>query len=155
MPAALATQPAVKTSLADWTADDDDVNGFYAGEKRQRGGRKKRRKNKEAVVVQDWDDIYDPSRPNNFEEYKDSDEQFREIREWKERLYAHRTRRRHSSSCMSSDEEDRGRTRMRGSSALVDVAPYAVLTTVCYSSIRTTIQLLFRTTSGCGYRRRA
>ncbi|KAL6714957.1 hypothetical protein ACLMJK_007217 [Lecanora helva] len=86
-------RPPAKTTLADWTAeaDENDVNGFYGGEKRQRGGRKKRKKNKEeSQVLQNWDDIYDPSRPNNYEDYKHSDERIAEIREWKDRLYAHR-----------------------------------------------------------------
>ncbi|KAK0107135.1 hypothetical protein ONS95_003841 [Cadophora gregata] len=100
-------RPAAKTTLADWTGlDDDDVNGFYGGEKRQRGG-KRRKKNKpreEYIAVQDWDDIYDPSRPNNYEEYKHSDEKIREVREWKDRLYAHRMARK--SSEKDSDEED-------------------------------------------------
>lgn len=92
------------TTLADWAADDDDVNGFYAGEKRQRGGRKKRKKNREAQeFVQNWDDIYDPTRPNNYEEYKHSDEQIAEVREWKDRLYAHRMARSPSRDSYSSD----------------------------------------------------
>ena len=101
---------AAKSTLADWTAgDDDDVNGFYGGEKRQRGGRKKRKKNKEeSHVPQNWDDIYDPSRPNSYEEYKHSDEKIREVREWKDRLYAHRMARRRSSY---SDSEDESRPR--------------------------------------------
>ena len=97
-----------KTTLADWTGgDDEDVNGFYGGEKRQRGGRKhkKKKQREEHVVVQDWDDIYDPTRPNNYEEYKNSDEKVREVREWKDRLYAHRMARKASSE-KSSDEED-------------------------------------------------
>ncbi|KAH7356688.1 hypothetical protein BKA65DRAFT_604473 [Rhexocercosporidium sp. MPI-PUGE-AT-0058] len=100
-------RPPAKTTLADWTGlDDDDVNGFYGGEKRQRGG-KRRKKNKpreEHMAVQDWDDIYDPSRPNSYEEYKHSDEKIREVREWKDRLYAHRMARK--SSEKDSDEED-------------------------------------------------
>lgn len=103
-----AVKPVVKSTLADWTTvgDDDDVNGFYGGEKRQRGGRKRRKKNREEhVVVQDWDDIYDPARPNNYEEYKNSDEKIREVREWKERLYAHRRARRSPSEKDSEDEE--------------------------------------------------
>ncbi|KAK6600631.1 G-patch domain-containing protein [Botrytis cinerea] len=48
-------KPASKSTLADWAADDDDVNGFYVGEKRQRGGRKRRKKNREEqAVAQDW-----------------------------------------------------------------------------------------------------
>lgn len=99
----------MKSTLADWTAtgdDDDDVNGFYAGEKRQRGGRKKRKKNKEEyAVAQDWDDIYDPTRPNSYEEYKNSDEKIREVTEWKDRLYAHRKARKPPSD-IESDEDD-------------------------------------------------
>ncbi|KAJ8059904.1 hypothetical protein OCU04_011527 [Sclerotinia nivalis] len=103
-PASNAAKPASKSTLADWAADDDDVNGFYVGEKRQRGGRKRRKKNREEqAVAQDWDDIYDPSRPNNYEEYKNSDEKVREVREWKDRLYAHRMARKTSSD--SDDEE--------------------------------------------------
>lgn len=102
------TQAAPKTTLADWTNDDDDVNNFYQGPKRERGGRKRRKKNKEEyTVVQDWDDIYDPSRPNNYEEYKHSDEKIREVREWKDRLYAHRHARKDSSDLESSDEEQK------------------------------------------------
>ena len=111
--------PQAKTTLADWTADgdDNDVNGFYAGEKRQRGGRKKKRKtNKEqAVVIQNWDDIYDPSRPNSYEDYKNSDEKIAEIREWKDRLYAHRIARSQSRSRISdsgTESEDVDRPQM-------------------------------------------
>lgn len=97
---------SAKTTLADWTAEreDNDVNGFYGGEKRQRGGRKKRKKNKEeSQVPQNWDDIYDPSRPNNYEEYKHSDEKIMELREWQDRLYEHRMAKRRDSDSDSSD----------------------------------------------------
>lgn len=95
-----------KTTIEDWTGDvDDDV--YYQAEKRQRGGRKKRKKNKESEPQPvNWDDIYDPSRPNNYEEYKNSEERIREVREWKDRLYAHRTAR-HQSSDTDSDDDGR------------------------------------------------
>ena len=113
VPAPAATAP-VKTTLADWAAaEDDDVNGFYAAEKRQRGGRKKRKKNREPqAVVQNWDDIYDPSRPNNYEEYRHSDEKVAEVREWKDRLYAHRIVRSRSSDFDSDEEYSRPMNRM-------------------------------------------
>lgn len=85
------TQP--KNTLADWTAEPDlgEESGFYNLEKRQRGGRKKRKKNLEdSQALHNWDDIYDPSRPNTFEDYKHSDEKMLELREWKDKLYAHR-----------------------------------------------------------------
>ncbi|KAI9371566.1 hypothetical protein BJX61DRAFT_543575 [Aspergillus egyptiacus] len=104
-PPVTPTAAPVKTTLADWAAtEEDDVNGFYAGPKRQRGGRKKRKKNREAQeFVQNWDDIYDPSRPNIYEEYRHSDEQIAEVREWKDRLYAHRMAR---SPTRDSDSDD-------------------------------------------------
>ena len=118
-PANESARSAVKTTLADWTAtgDDDDVNGFYGAEKRQRGGRKKRKKNREdSHLAQNWDDIYDPSRPNSYEEYKNSDEKIREVREWKDRLYAHRMVRKHSSD-LDSDDEYRRRPEISRKSA--------------------------------------
>ncbi|KAE8146690.1 hypothetical protein BDV25DRAFT_161973 [Aspergillus avenaceus] len=104
-----APAAATKTSLADWAnTEDDDVNDFYAGPKRQRGGRKKRKKNKDTQeFFQNWDDIYDPSRPNNYEEYKHSDEQIAEVREWKDRLYAHRMVRSPSRDSYSDDDYER------------------------------------------------
>ena len=99
-----------KTTIADWTAtaSDDDINNIYAGEKRQRGGRKKRKKNREAEdAIQNWDDIYDPSRPNNYEEYKNSDEKIREVRDWKDILYAHRMKRQDTSNYDSEGDEIR------------------------------------------------
>ena len=106
-PTGPAPKPVTKATLADWTADvDDDVNDFFGGEKRQRGGRKKRKKNKEesTTIAQNWDDIYDPSRPNSYEEYKNSDEKISELREWKDKLYAHRMLRWRSSDTNDSDK---------------------------------------------------
>ena len=103
-PTAQAAAP-VKSTLADWTVDDDDINNFY-GEKRERGGRKKRKKNRQTEeILQNWDDVYDPSRPNNYEEYKNSDEKIREVRDWKDVLYAHRMKRRDSSDYESDKSE--------------------------------------------------
>lgn len=104
------TQQPTKTTISDWAAEpeDDDVHGYHPAEKRQRGGRKKRKKNKESYVVQNWDDIYDPSRPNSYEEYQNSDEKILEIREWKDRLYAYRTANHRTSSVNVSSDEEQG-----------------------------------------------
>ena len=101
-----ATRPSSKTTLADWTAqaDEKDAHGSYEPEKRQRGGRKRRKKNKEpSQVPQNWDGIYDPSRPNTYDDYKHSEERILELREWKDRLYAHRVVR-----MQNSDSDDSG-----------------------------------------------
>ncbi|KAK6524316.1 hypothetical protein TWF694_005968 [Orbilia ellipsospora] len=100
-----ARAPIVKSTLEDWaTNDDDDVNGFYGGGSRQRGGRKRRKKNKDKEsekATQSWDTIYDPSRPNLYEEYRESAEKDQEMREWRDRLYG---RRRAFSPDSSEDE---------------------------------------------------
>ncbi|KAK4944178.1 hypothetical protein LTR10_016291 [Elasticomyces elasticus] len=118
---------APRTTAADWTAtasDDEDVNNFYTAT-RQRGGRKKRKKNKEVVEVeQNWDDIYDPSRPSNYEEYKHSEEKIREVREWKDLLYRHRIRRR---TTTESEDEDQYRPMNRQFAPPPSFAPPAGL----------------------------
>lgn len=53
----------------------------------------------------DWDELYDPTRPTNVEEYLRSDERIREIHEWKDLLYRHRQGREDLTS--DSDGEDR------------------------------------------------
>ncbi|KAL2812818.1 hypothetical protein BJX63DRAFT_421534 [Aspergillus granulosus] len=134
-PAAPNAAP-VKTTLADWAAtEEDDVNGFYSGPKRQRGGRKKRKKNREVQeFVQNWDDIYDPSRPNNYEEYKHSDEQIAEVREWKDRLYAHRMAR--SPSRDSSSDHDYSRPRNSQFAPPISFAPPPNLNDMSRSPVR-------------------
>ena len=72
-----------------------------------RGGRKKKKHDDGALAETDWDELYDPARPTNVEEYMRSDERIREVREWKAVLYAHRRQRRGSyDSEYGSDEEE-------------------------------------------------
>lgn len=95
--------------------------GTGATEKRQRGGRKAKKKKLQRQgdnqrQETDWDEIYDPSRPTNVEEYMKSDERIREVQDWKAVLYAHRRRRRGSSD---SDEDSDGDERPAMGSELV------------------------------------
>ncbi|KAF1814609.1 hypothetical protein P152DRAFT_281475 [Eremomyces bilateralis CBS 781.70] len=97
--------PAIpRSTLADWAGEEEDDDYAYV-EKKQQQRKKKRKKNKhgDAPLAQNWDDIYDPMRPNNYQEYRKSDEQYRAISEWKQRLHAHQLARRRSASA-SSDE---------------------------------------------------
>ncbi|KAJ4415298.1 hypothetical protein N0V85_002789 [Neurospora sp. IMI 360204] len=109
-PAAAATAAAhqQRNTLADWVATEDDeylYNG--SNNRRERGGRrKKKKKNDDRLVETNWDELYDPARPTNVEEYLRSDERIREIRDWKAVLYAHRRKRRGSFDSRRSDEEE-------------------------------------------------
>lgn len=94
----------VKSSIADWAGTEEDDLEYYVGEKRQRGGRKKRKKNRQPQEVEiDWDEIYDPVKPTNFAAYMKSEERVRDIRDWKDRLYAHMRMREPS---MDSEDDD-------------------------------------------------
>lgn len=80
------SQPAIQQALyQEWFGEDEGY--YYHTQKHERGGRKKKKKNKAQARVWDWDDIYDPSFPNNYADYKGSEEQYREHRDWKARLY--------------------------------------------------------------------
>ncbi|RSL44467.1 hypothetical protein CEP54_014677 [Fusarium duplospermum] len=107
-PTAPAAPPAPaqpKSTLADWAATEEDEWLYGTGEKRQRGGRKKKKKRQQQTEVEtNWDDIYDPTRPTNVEEYLHSDEKVMEVREWKSLLYRHRRKR--DESDLSDDEDD-------------------------------------------------
>ncbi|KAK1035604.1 hypothetical protein LTS16_014426 [Friedmanniomyces endolithicus] len=88
-------QPSVQCSnFADWVGDEDEDYFVDDKPKPERGGRNKKKKKggklqQEATRSWSWDDIYDPSMPNNYADYKGSDEQIMEIRDWKARLYYH------------------------------------------------------------------
>ncbi|SPN97525.1 related to DNA-damage repair protein DRT111 precursor [Cephalotrichum gorgonifer] len=102
--------PAAKTTLADWAAREEDEWRYgAAAEKRQRGGRKNKKKNRGGAGGQaetDWDELYDPSRPTNVEEYLRSDERIREVHEWKDLLYRRRNKERRVSDGEEVDDED-------------------------------------------------
>lgn len=102
-----ASAAPVKSSLADWAANEEDEYMYGTADKRARGGRRKKKKKQlEAVPMEmDWDEIYDPARPTNVDEYLRSDEKIREVREWKALLYKHR-RRENERDSWDSEEED-------------------------------------------------
>lgn len=100
--------PQQRSTLADWAATHDEDEFLYAAqEKRQRGGRKaaKKRKRQTEQRETDWDEIYDPARPTNVDEYLRSEERVREVQDWKAVLYAHRKRRGTSEDGDSEDSE--------------------------------------------------
>ncbi|WPH01082.1 Hypothetical protein R9X50_00391700 [Acrodontium crateriforme] len=113
-PASTPQQPQLgvrPSNFEDWVDEDDEDAYKYQERLRQeraeRGGRKKKKKNKQETRVWDWDDIYDPTLPNSYADYKGSDEQYREIRDWKARLYYHQLKAKKSDGIGEaySDEE--------------------------------------------------
>jgi len=141
-PSATTSGPVpVKSTIADWAANEEDEYLYGTGEKRARGGRKKKKKRAEALPVEtDWDEIYDPSRPTNVDEYLRSDERIREVQEWKALLYKHRRRERQKDSWDSEEEED-GHRPMNSKSTF-----YLGITSSkrCYSRIVTNCNALYR-----------
>ncbi|KAH7025912.1 uncharacterized protein B0I36DRAFT_329440 [Microdochium trichocladiopsis] len=109
-PAAVSLKP----TLADWQATQEEDEWVYGtGDKRPRGGRRKKkgsRRGNDAPVETDWNEIYDPSRPTNVEEYMRSDERVREVQEWKALLYRHRRQADRQRSKSWSSDEDTDRT---------------------------------------------
>lgn len=145
-----APAPA-KSRLADWVPTEEDEYMYATIEKRARGGRKKKKKKAEDVPIEtDWDEIYDPSRPTNVDEYLRSEERVREVREWKDLLYKHKRR----------DDDDDDERRGSWDSEEEDLAPMqSELKRLVYlcdrslliynfdRSIRAARFLLFRTTA--------
>ncbi|KAH7148654.1 hypothetical protein EDB81DRAFT_469972 [Dactylonectria macrodidyma] len=120
--AAAPTAPAPpKSTLADWAATEDDQWQYGAVEQRQRGGRKKKKKQQQMHLETDWEELYDPARPTNVEEFLRSDEKVNEVREWKALLYQHRRKRDESDS---SEDED-GDTRHVASSQFAPPPSYS------------------------------
>lgn len=82
-----------RSNFEDWVGDEEDDYFYQDNRPRGGGSKKKRKKNKggpgQETRTWDWDDIYDPTMPNSYADYKGSEEQFREIRDWKARLYYH------------------------------------------------------------------
>ncbi|KAM0264459.1 hypothetical protein ACHAQJ_000650 [Trichoderma viride] len=94
-----------QSTLADWVATEEDEWMYGVGEKRQRGGRRKKKRRQDEQFETDWDEMYDPSRPTNVDEFLKSDEKVAEVQEWKNLLYRHRKRQEDSDI---SDSEDEG-----------------------------------------------
>ncbi|KAJ2903248.1 hypothetical protein MKZ38_010200 [Zalerion maritima] len=103
----ISSNGPTKTTLADWAATRDDDYLYNSQHDQPKRKRKKNKKGKrEERVETDWDELYDPSRPTNVEEYLRSDERIREVREWKDVLYRHRRKREKEENKMMIQDED-------------------------------------------------
>ncbi|KTW29854.1 hypothetical protein T552_01058 [Pneumocystis carinii B80] len=74
------------SSLDYWSHKDEDLNESYdmTESRKIAKNKKKKKKTKDSeTVVLSWDDSYDPFKPNDYEEYKKSDESVQEMIDWK------------------------------------------------------------------------
>ncbi|KAK9461236.1 uncharacterized protein V1516DRAFT_675385 [Lipomyces oligophaga] len=76
-------KPAPGSTLPDTFGISNPNTNPNAGSYRRR---KKRRMEEQERGELNWDDDYDPRRPNNYEEYKNSEEQYLEEEDWREFL---------------------------------------------------------------------
>ena len=129
IPSTTAAPQPQKNTLAEWAATEDDEWKYGPTEKHQRGGRKKKKRKQQEFLETNWDDIYDPSRPTDLEEYLRSDEKVAEIREWKTLLYRHRKL--PPDSDVSSDNDDTRPSAL--SKSLRDIPNYSRQTDHCRS----------------------
>lgn len=117
-----------KSKLADWAATEEDEWMYGVGEKRPRGGRKQKKKGKGREQEQaetNWEELYDPLKPTNVDEYLKSNERIDEVLEWKALLYRHR---RKPVDTDSSDDDDEPTRPMPSSKWLSLVLEEAILT---------------------------
>ena len=122
---AAAETVTAKSTAADWAATEEDEWKYGIGDKKhQRGGRRNKKKKQQHVEVEtDWNELYDPARPTNIDEYLRSDEKIDEVTEWKALLYRHREKT--VASDLSDSEED---TRPTMSSKIYAFRPPVLLT---------------------------
>ncbi|KAI7220476.1 hypothetical protein KC333_g2327 [Hortaea werneckii] len=100
-----ARPSAQRSKLEDWVDEDDEAAYTYQENRaRAKKNQRKKNKNKQDTRIWDWDDIYDPTLPNNYADYKGSEEQYREIRDWKARLYYQQLKEANKSRKESQDE---------------------------------------------------
>ncbi|KAI7641628.1 hypothetical protein KC319_g13414 [Hortaea werneckii] len=100
-----ARPSAQRSKLEDWVDEDDEAAYTYQENRaRAKKNQRKKNKNKQETRIWDWDDIYDPTLPNSYADYKGSEEQYREIRDWKARLYYQQLKEANKSRKESQDE---------------------------------------------------
>lgn len=114
-----STPSIQRSTFDDWVAAAEEDDEFYYQDRPRapRGGKNRKKKNKgQEVRTWDWDDIYDPSRPNVYADYKGSEEQHREVKDWKARLYHRQLKEARKLNQGRSDEESDGTRPMNGMS---------------------------------------
>ncbi|KAK9369580.1 hypothetical protein V1509DRAFT_619898 [Lipomyces kononenkoae] len=105
-PPTVAPRPVSGVTLDKFTGEEAGSTEYAQVKQHARSSRKhKKAKVDEEVQAIDWDDAYDPLRPNNYEEYRQSEEKFMEDEDWREFLL--NLKRRQGQANLSPENEER------------------------------------------------
>ncbi|KAK9238220.1 hypothetical protein V1525DRAFT_401883 [Lipomyces kononenkoae] len=86
-PPTVVPRPVTGVTLDKFTGEEAGTTDYARAKQHARSSRKRKKtKVDEEVEAIDWDDAYDPLRPNNYEEYRQSEEKFMEDEDWREFL---------------------------------------------------------------------
>ncbi|KAK9347344.1 hypothetical protein V1522DRAFT_401814 [Lipomyces starkeyi] len=104
-PPTVVPRPVTGVTLDKFTSEEAGTTEYARTKQQARSSRKrKKRKDDEEVQAIDWEDSYDPLRPNNYDEYRASEEKFMEDEDWREFLLS--LKRRQEETGLSQENEE-------------------------------------------------
>ncbi|KAK9484194.1 hypothetical protein V1527DRAFT_470659 [Lipomyces starkeyi] len=104
-PPTVVPRPVTGVTLDKFTSEEAGTTEYARTKQQARSSRKrKKRKDDEEVQAIDWEDSYDPLRPNNYDEYRQSEEKFMEDEDWREFLLS--LKRRQEETGLSQENEE-------------------------------------------------
>ncbi|KAK9364147.1 hypothetical protein V1504DRAFT_472585 [Lipomyces starkeyi] len=104
-PPTVVPRPVTGVTLDKFTSEEAGTTEYARTKQQARSSRKrKKRKDDEELQAIDWEDSYDPLRPNNYDEYRQSEEKFMEDEDWREFLLS--LKRRQEETGLSQENEE-------------------------------------------------
>ncbi|KAK9249376.1 hypothetical protein V1506DRAFT_518088 [Lipomyces tetrasporus] len=103
-PPTVVPRPVSAVTLGKFATDEAGTTEYARVKQQGRSRKRKKRKDDEDIQAIDWESAYDPLRPNNYDEYLQSEEKFMEDEDWREFLLNLKKRRAEGS--VSQDKEE-------------------------------------------------
>ncbi|KAK9325924.1 hypothetical protein V1517DRAFT_127131 [Lipomyces orientalis] len=104
-PPTVVPRPVSAVTLGKFATDEAGTTEYARVKQHGRSSRKrKKRKDDEDIQAIDWESAYDPLRPNNYDEYLQSEEKFMEDEDWREFLLNLKKRREEGSVSQENEE---------------------------------------------------